>query len=702
VVSIFGRLFANVPYPQRNLKKIAQDPAAIKPLFYGDKLELQFKKLHLACGGASRAPLEALFRCKSGTVGFEDCTVTASTDEATLFAEGPAIPFIRLEGSRTQHLDLNFTRTLIRGARLKSLTQISADGSVTISGEQFIWAGGQGNLIELGQGGSRAKLKLKNSTIYNITSVLDIPSYHLTGSDTDNLFDLELDRSIISAREKGTSQFAIISNSENQAIDNNRWQRLLKVASTNSVLTNFDSWLPTTDKLRSIAEFRTLLQIDKTELTDTRSRFRVYPAGVELQEVTAEDFDVPQTPGGKGTKKTTEANDVVGVQASELPSVLARISERPVASAEEAVKPRGLPVVIEVSKKNGPIRSLEEAFTKAQGEDVVIQIADSETYIPARNFDVDSKSGVLYTENVAHLTIKAADGETPTIVISDSPQYQVGTVPSLAHWEGTPQLFLFSTRCHSMDFEGLNFVTDISRNMRHSVVLTTATKLRMTNCKILDNSTAAQSYLSFSNGYAVVISYSPSVSSEACLPGAAIHWIENVIIEHPLPSIDTVPEHFVQLPTALSISAGGTSTHVLFRNSAIATNHTILFNAAGNTWLEMENCTFHGRLVTMHTAPRSAKVEDCIIFCAPNPVVSHPPGQVDTVNVRGGNNAVWMLNAPLTAQTRNIGPMRWMPGPLLTKQPLLDRNYQLKGRQPASTMATDGGAVGIRLEKLLK
>jgi hypothetical protein len=98
---------------------------------------------------------------------------------------------------------------------------------------------------------------------------------------------------------------------------------------------------------------------------------------------------------------------------------------------------------------------------------------------------------------------------------------------------------------------------------------------------------------------------------------------------------------------------------------------------------------------------KSIRVRENVIFAATNPVLTFPPGMVDTISVNGGNNALWMGNAPLTPQMRNQGPLRWMPGELLTKPPEV-KTYKLQGNQKASKMAEDGGPVGFRLEKLPK
>ncbi len=678
---------------------LKQDEGSAQPLFFGDRVEIHFKKLHLACGGYGRERLASFLRCNSGVVSFEKCTITASTDEAERFAEGLPLPLIDLTGAGTDHLDLRFTESLIRGARLKSLVRISSEGHVSIEAEQFLWAGGQGPVIELGAKTSSGSLKLKNSTVYNFTSLVNVPAYRLLDNDREVLFDVELESSILAARERGASSLLSINGGEKPSLDNSRWKTLFRLKSFNSTLANVDEWLPSTDRIKTLAELVRLYELDgKKALTDTTPSFRVFPAGVELQEVTSLDFEIMDS---GALKKPNDTKVWQGARAAKLPVALPRVSERLLVDTVAARKPRGLPKILEVSQKNGPIKSLEEAFEQIQGEDVEIVIADSETYVPARNFDIEQRSGVLYTEAAEHLTIRAENAEKPPVlVISDS---QIGVIPGLAHWEGTtPQLFLFSVRSQSLKIDGIQFRTDISRNMRHSAFLTTAQNVRMTNCGIIDQSSSAPAYFSMSNGYGVTMSYRPEIPQEWSQDGASIRWIENVFIDHPLPPVDAIPEHFVQLPTAFSFQTNkGSSGHVVFRNCAIGMNQLLFFNTMMTPWVEVEGCTLWGRLASLHNPVKSIRVRENIIFAATNPVITFPPGMVDTISVNGGNNALWMGNAPLTPQTRNQGPLRWMPGELLTKLPEV-KSFKLQGNQKASKMAEDGGPVGFRLEKLPK
>jgi hypothetical protein len=680
---------------------LKQDEGAAQPLFFGDHMELHLKKLHLACGGYGRERLASFIRCKSGNVSFEKCTLTASTDEAERFAEGLPLPLIELTGDVRDHLDLRFSECLIRGARLKSLVRISSDANVSIAAEQWLWAGGQGPLIELGAKSSRGSLKLKNCTIYNFASLVNLPVYRLLNNDRENLFDLALENSVLAAREQGSSALISISGGERPSLDKSRWKSLFHIKSHNSTLANIDELLPSMDRIKSITELGLLYELNgRKDLTDLVPSFRVFPAGVELQEVTALDMEIMEQPA---SKKQNDEREYPGIQATKLPIALPRVSERLPVDTVTAGKPRGLPKILEVSQKKGPLRSLEEAFNQIQGDDVEIVIADSETYVPKCDFSITKTTGILYSEQAGHLTIRAKKKQSPTIVLSDSSKSILGTVPGPIHWgDSTPNLFLISVRSQSLSLDGITFNMDITRNMRHSVFLTTAQSLRMTNCVVKDSSSQGQAIYESANGYGVISTLMPELPSESNQGGASIAWIENVLIEHPLTPSSSVSSEFIRLPTAFAMMLNrGTSGHIVFRNCFVGENQVLFFNRYMAPWVEVERCTLSGRLVSMYERLKSIRVWENIIFSLPNPVVSSNPGQVDSINPNGDRNALWMGLAPIPPEIRNQKELRWIPGESLLKRPDLNA-YKLQGSQKASKMAEDGGPVGFRIERFAK
>ena len=61
-----------------------------------------------------------------------------------------------------------------------------------------------------------------------------------------------------------------------------------------------------------------------------------------------------------------------------------------------------------------------------------------------------------------------------------------------------------------------------------------------------------------------------------------------------------------------------------------------------------------------------------------------------------------MLDVPVTAASRNLGALRWLPGPFLKNAPTLDRGtLQPKKGQPAVAMAEDGGPVGVKTDRIV-
>jgi serine/threonine protein kinase len=682
-----------------NIKQ--QDEASAQPLLYADQVDIHFEKIHFSIGGFKREKLSSFMRCKSGKVRFENCTFTASTDEAERFSEGLPLPFIQLNGSSSDQLDLQFSATIIRGARLKSLVQITSDAKVQISGNQWLWAGGQGAFIDLAGNNSKASLILQGSTLYNFSSLINIPAYRLTDNNSQPFLNLSLKDSVLVARERGMSELIAVSQGEKQSLDRTRWQKLVQVAAINSNAAHLDAWLPSTDRATTLMDFRSIFGLEESGLISHSPMLRVLPAGIELQEASARDLEILQTSLPKVTEDTKPP---IGILASKLPATLPRIAERLIDITTGAGVPRGLPTIVEVSKRNGPIRSLEEAFSLIQGDDVEVVITDSETYIPRCNFDIDGKPGVLYTESVRHLTIRAAETtkeSPPTIVLSDSPENIIGNVPGLIHWgDWTQNLFLFGIRSQTLRFDGLQFKTHITRNMRHSIFLTSALNLRMTNCRILDESQQGQAFYESANGYGITTSMRPEVITEEGQDGPSIAWIENVMLEHEGQPRENATEEFLKLATAFAwMTNKGTAGHIVFRNCWISDNQTLFFNRSMVPWIEIEGCTIRGRFASMHSPPKSIKVRENIFFLNTNPVLTRTRGEVDTFGVSGGRNLVWMDPDPIPSQQRDQGPFRLMPGERLVKRPEV-MNYRLRGRTIDAAQAEDGGPVGFRLDKM--
>lgn len=686
---------------------LALDDNTAQPMFSGDQLELSFKKLHLSCGGFGREKLTSLFRCNGGKIRFDQCTVTASSDEATRFSEGVDLPLVELTGAATQHLDLQFVSTLFRGGRLRSMVRIAADASVSIEGQQLLWAGGQGSVIEVGYGASQARVNLQESTLYNFASLLEIPPDRLLRNNQDRVLDLRLTRSILMGRDRGKSRLVTIEGDGTQSVETERWRKLLKLVAESSIAANIDEWLPGRAAPSTLAELLTYFQLEKGAISGTSPRFRVLPAGVELQEVHPRDLEMRIEQPVKGKR---EAATIAGARAASLPPALPQVAERILVTNTVAAKPRPPRQVIEVSKRNGPIHTLEEAFGLIQAEDVEIILTDSEIYSPGRNFDLDNKSAVLYSEVARNLTLRAAENQSPVIVISDSPNLQLGNVPKLSHWDGHgPQLFLFQIRALSWHMDGIRFTTNINRELAHAVFLTSARYVRMTNCSIEDASSSGTAFFTRHNGYGIVSPIGDDIASEKTIKGPLLAWVENVEVDHFFPPVEGPSEGLGTLPTLFSFSSNrGQSAHFIFRNCQAKANQTLLLNQWMEAWVEIEGCSIWGRLVSTTGPLKSVRIHENLMFSLPNPVWTDPPGLTDSISVRGEGNALWpwMGNMPgpqaIPPTVRNQGALRWIGGPALTRRPELDDKFQIKRPQAGTTMAEDGGPVGFRPERVAR
>jgi hypothetical protein len=391
---------------------------------------------------------------------------------------------------------------------------------------------------------------------------------------------------------------------------------------------------------------------------------------------------------------------VVGARASELPIALSRVSERDPAKPELAGTPRGLPTLIQVNKKDGPERSLEEAFKKIQGEDVIIEITDSETYKPIRNYGIDSKNGVLFSESATHVSIRAATDATPKIILSGIDQ--IGTIPDLSRWFAapTPQLFLFCMICRSLELDGLTIEMDIGGIFQHSVVATNAQTLRVINCAVVDRETESGHAIYLSrNGYFVVTGEQKGI----VVPGANVYWIENTVIDHKIPLRKLGPGEILDVHTSTAFSftpVGGISYHLLFRNTVIMEN-LVAINSSMLGWFTMENMTILGRFLCVHSGLRTIEIKDSVFLASFDPIIANPPEALNTINVIGGNNAVWAMNIGITEANRSEGFLRWLPGPVMKGNPEWDsNNFQLKKTRKNTGLSEEDGPVGFRADRI--
>ena len=133
----------------------------------------------------------------------------------------------------------------------------------------------------------------------------------------------------------------------------------------------------------------------------------------------------------------------------------------------------------------------------------------------------------------------------------------------------------------------------------------------------------------------------------------------------------------------------------------------------GTKNLTIKHCSSIGQLayfVVKKDIPRDRFAITCegnFVVCINNPVLSEPLSSLAGFASAGANNALWLLSKPLTLAERSAGGNAFLPGPLLKAAPNSEgsstpqdplKRYRLKRGQPAATMASDGGPVGVRTE----
>jgi len=288
----------------------------------------------------------------------------------------------------------------------------------------------------------------------------------------------------------------------------------------------------------------------------------------------------------------------------------------------------------------------------------------------------------------------------PKIVLSDSAQ--IGAIPDLSRFfddkRPVSQLFLFFMNCQSLELDGLTFEMEMTRDTCHSLLATNAKKLKVTNCWIADRTPTPHGIYAMRSGYCVVAGDILSTP----VPGANIYWIENVIVDHFIDPSKPGPGGSVFSPgTVFSFSPlGGLSSHLILRNTAFAGN-ILSVDSKLDGWLSLENSTIvRGRLFVVQSGIRTVEVKDNVFVLSDNPIIANPPESLNTINVIGGNNAVWSTNVAITEANRNEGFLRWLPGPVMKGNPELDNNFQLKKSRKSTGLSEEDGAVGFRVDRI--
>ena len=115
------------------------------------------------------------------------------------------------------------------------------------------------------------------------------------------------------------------------------------------------------------------------------------------------------------------------------------------------------------------------------------------------------------------------------------------------------------------------------------------------------------------------------------------------------------------------------------------------------------------RLINAGRTQDKLACSDNLVIAPDNPVIAYSPDLYSQMQIEGSRNAYWQTTDPIKPDDKSKGALKLLPGPLLKSMPTFQgsatasdtlRPIKLKPRPPLSTMATDGGSVGVHFEYL--
>lgn len=211
--------------------------------------------------------------------------------------------------------------------------------------------------------------------------------------------------------------------------------------------------------------------------------FRVWPNGYVLQESEARDFQ-PRFLRNKRLAQQLSSVEI-GADYKQLPIATANIVGQPASPSAVATVPRGQPRILSVHQKDGPYRTIEDAWADVRDEDI-IEILDDGPYRPKRNFSTHPARSVLFSPTLTACVIRAADDANPVVILDES--VQQGALPAPTPRERSV-LLLNLTKGRTLQLEGLHFRFNTAAETRRAVVFgTDVAFLRCSNCTFFDAS----------------------------------------------------------------------------------------------------------------------------------------------------------------------------------------------------------------------
>lgn len=645
---------------------------------YGDNLNLKFKNLHLGVGGYTRAQLDSVFACTQGSIELENCTFTAAPDETSQLPTGPTYPFLRSNGADKHNVSIRFLNTIIRGGRIENLARLDGAASIFVNFDNVLWAGGEGDLVHLGHETSSAAFECNRSILYNPRSLCGIQPTRIAGPQLKDAFDLELKNTIINFFAADEGHLARFVGRDDKRLNYDEWAKYVKIRVDGLLLSQTDSLMPVRDKKSTLKSFLDAFGISSGKLSITNPHFRVYPSSRELHEIDARDFltELSDSESRKNLRGMDTKN--LGLDQNSLPPVLACVMEEGRNTASLATTPRGRPRILVVDSAKGPYKTLEAALRDLSDDDI-IEIADDKTYIPSRNFDLSSGSGVMNLENVPHLNIRAAIGKSPTVLLSDSMQYQAGKfLQQSAADNSLPPLLMLYASCRAIKIDGITFRSDINRpNSKHYFIHTSASCMRITNCSFLNFANSKPPIMEDTFGGMVVVR---PLSWEASNDRSDLHggmlWIENSVFNNGPPREQNQVSNQGEPSSAFGYAgrADLLSESFIFRNCFFGPHATALNSVSStpNQWICFEGCTIMGKPFSLNRPRKVRSIEftNNFVLALTNPIPCNPASLLDELTENGHGNAVLMDDNLVVPQFRNLGALRLMPGDALKNKPV--------------------------------
>ena len=661
--------------------------------WHAEQMDLTFRGVHLVVGGEDRPPVRSVFSLSSGAIRLEQCTLTVGVRHRAAIQTEPGLPLVLARAPGARPIQLTLDQSFLRGATLAGCVRARNSGAVEVSFTRSIWAGGAVPWIEADAMSGTLRVRLNQSTLYNLASLLRyVPRENLpaeASAEAGPLVSIESSRSLFVGAH-ACQQPLIAWQPENQQAD------LAALTEAGQF-----AWSGESNDFHRIAGYYRepgsgrLAELPKWHKLDHAKQgrndreldplLRVHPSGWELQECEPRDFE----PRWYRARKSPRAsgNPPRGARPSDLPPALAGLTRRLPAPHDLASVPRGSPRVLVVHSTQGPYKTLEAAIDEVR-DDEIIEIADPGPFIPRRNFTASPGNAVLVSP-AEHVTIRAAEKISPLIILRDDVQ----VAPWRADDENPRLVLLSADRAGALCLDGLHLLAETSvAKMRVLTGFHDLSYMRCTNCTfrlpVPGNKLTGSLAHRFEDGNSVA-------------------WLENnFYFNGPRPALPLIE---IRSPASHSIS-------VTLTNCLCIAEPILALEGAANAAdpvspLRLQGNTLLGQVLESNNAVRTAwDITDNLVLSSGAVVVFHPAEKVRDIVHAGSRNALWVGAQPLNESDRLAGVNGLFPGPALETAPQLFggeslskdpwRPYRLKKGSTLSTLASDGGPVGVRIEYL--